>query len=197
MKFPTVKLPIKLEPYSGIIGFVIILTVSNIFWKYNVLGDESNTLVSFWGLNISAPFILMARHVAVTVSSILHLLGWNVVLDSTNFVRHENGNSVQIIWACTGLKQAYIYFCIITFSRGLWLKKLWYIPLGLLVVYLFNIFRITFIVACINQHPNWFEFLHLYFFKYLFYGIIFGMWVLWEEKIVEKRKKISGKNLIN
>lgn len=187
MKKSIFKLPEKLAPYRGVIGFAVILTISNLFWKYNVLGDESNTQVTFWGLDISETFIFMAKHIAQVTATILHFLGWNVSLDSTNMVRHETGNSAQIIWACSGLKQAYIYFCIIAFSRGPWLKKLWYIPLGLLIVYLFNIFRITVIVACIDQHPNWFEFLHLYFFKYLFYGVIFGMWVFWEEKIVQKK----------
>jgi len=194
MKKSIFKLPEKLAPYRGVIGFAVILTISNLFWKYNVLGDESNTQVTFWGLDISETFIFMAKHVAQVTAAILHFLGWNVSLDSTNMVRHETGNSAQIIWACSGLKQAYIYFCIIAFSRGPWLKKLWYIPLGLLIVYFFNIFRITVIVACIDQHPNWFEFLHLYFFKYLFYGVIFGMWVYWEEKIVGKNKKISDDN---
>jgi len=194
MKKSIFKLPEKLAPYRGVIGFAVILTISNLFWKYNVLGDESNTQVTFLGLDISETFIFMAKHIAQVTATILHFLGWNVSLDSTNMVRHETGNSAQIIWACSGLKQAYIYFCIIAFSRGPWLKKLWYIPLGLLIVYLFNIFRITVIVACIDQHPNWFEFLHLYFFKYLFYGVIFGMWVFWEEKIVGKNKKISDDN---
>jgi exosortase/archaeosortase family protein len=159
------KLPEKLQPYRGVIGFAIILTVSNLFWKYNVLGDESNTLVTFWGLDISSPFIFLARHVAELSTAILNFLGWHVSLDSANVVRHETGNAAQLIWACSGLKQAYIFLCIIVFSRGPWLKKLWFLPLGLFVVYLFNIFRITVIVAFIEHHPNWFDFIHLYFFK--------------------------------
>jgi len=189
MKFRAFKLPEKLQPYRGVIGFAVILLISNLFWKYNVLGDESNTQVTFWGLDISGPFIFMARHVSEVITMILHFLGWNISLNAANVVRHDNGNSAQIIWACSGLKQAYIFFCIIAFARGPWSKKLWFIPLGLLVVYLFNIFRITFIVACIDRHPDWFDFLHQYFFKYIFYGVIFGMWVYWEEKIAEKVKK--------
>ena len=183
------KLPEKLEPYRGVLLFAVILMLSNFFWKYNVLGDESNSIdsmVTFWGLDISAPFIWMAHHVAHVSEAILHFFGSKVVLDPNNVLRHPNGNSVVIIWACTGLKQAYIFFCIIAFYRGPWLKKLWYIPLGLVVVYLFNIFRITLIAASVENHPDWFDFLHFYFFKYLFYGIIFGMWVFWEEKIVGK-----------
>ncbi|MDD5185680.1 MAG: exosortase/archaeosortase family protein [Paludibacter sp.] len=186
MKLSSLKLPAKLQPYRGVIGFAVILFLSNIFWKYNVLGDETDTAVSFWGLDISAPFTLLTKNVAETTASILQFIGWKVSLSASNVIRQETGNSAQLIWACSGLKQAYIFFCILAFSRGPWLKKLWFIPLGLLVVYLFNIFRITFIVASIDKHPDWFEFWHLYFFKYLFYGVIFGMWVIWEEKIVGK-----------
>lgn len=183
MKFPRITTSQTLAPHRGIIGFVIILTLSNILWKYNIKGDETDTLVTLFGQNISAPFIIMARHVAETCTSLLQSLGWNVSLNLENVIRHENGISVQVIWACSGLKQAYIYLCIMIFSRGSWIKKLWYIPLGLLLVYLFNIIRIGFIVAFIEHHPTAFDFLHLYIFKYLFYILIFGIWVFWEEKI--------------
>ena len=186
MKRPTVQFPEKLLPYKGVILFAVILMASNFFWKYNVLGDEASkldSLVTLWGLNISAPFIWMANHVTHVVYFILNSLGMDIISVPGNILRHENGNSVQVIWACTGLKQAYIFFCIIAFYRGPWLKKLWYIPLGLLVIYLFNILRISFIIGVYGEHKDWFHFLHMYAFKYAFYLIIFAMWVLWEEKI--------------
>jgi exosortase/archaeosortase family protein len=191
MKLPELKLPEKLKPYKGVILFVVILMASNFLWKYNVIGDESeniNSTVTLWGFNISAPFIWTAHHVAHVCESVLHLFGSKVMLSSENFLLYPNGNSVQIIWACTGLKQAYIFFCILAFYRGPWKHKLWYIPLGLTIVYAFNIFRITFITCCISTHPNWFTFLHLYFFKYLFYLVIFALWAIWDEKIVERIK---------
>ena len=193
MKIPSSIFPEKLEPYKGVILFFVVLMGTNLFWKYNILGDESmkaDSMVTFWGMDISAPFTWMALHVASVTTGILHFFGSGVILEHSNILRHTNGNSVLIIWACTGIKQAYICFCILAFSRGPWTKKLWYIPLSLIVVYIFNIFRITFIVACIENHPTWFQFLHLYAFKYVFYGIIFLMWVYWEEKIVGMKKSI-------
>ena len=193
MKIPSSIFPEKLEPYKGVILFFVVLMGTNLFWKYNILGDESmkaDSMVTFWGMDISAPFTWMALHVASVTTGILHFFGSGVILEHSNILRHTNGNSVLIIWACTGIKQAYICFCILAFSRGPWSKKLWYIPLSLIVVYIFNIFRITFIVACIENHPTWFHFLHLYAFKYVFYGIIFLMWVYWEEKIVGMKKSI-------
>lgn len=186
MKIPKIILPEKLRPYKGVLLFVVILLGSNFFWKYNVLGDEVNGLdavITFGGMNITPPFVWMAKHVAHVSEIILQTLNFKVLLEPDNILRHPNGNAVQVIWACTGLKQAYIFVCIIAFNRGSFIKKLWFIPLGLLAIYAFNIFRIAFIVGCIESHPGWFEFLHLYLFKYLFYLLIFFMWVLWEEKI--------------
>jgi len=165
---------------------------ANLFWKFSISGDESNSIYSMvtcWGINVSAPFTWMAHHVAKMSTSLLHFFGYKVILEPSNILRHSNGNSVLIIWACTGIKQSFICFCIIAFSRGPWLKKLWFIPFSLLIVYMFNIFRISFIAASIANHPNWFNFLHAYVFKYIFYGIIFLMWVLWEEVFVPKKKK--------
>ncbi|MDR3652136.1 MAG: exosortase/archaeosortase family protein [Paludibacter sp.] len=190
MKLPNLKLPEELEPYRAVILFAVILMLSNFFWKYDVIGDESesiNSTITFWGFDITPPFTMMAHHVAHVTESVLNFLGSSVSLLPNNSLRHANGNSVLIIWACTGLKQAYIFFCIIAFNRGPWIKKLWYVPFGLVVVYLFNIFRICTITACIEYHPHWFNFLHLYFFKYLYYLVIFGMWVFWEERIIGKR----------
>lgn len=186
------KIPESIEPYSGIIYFVVLLMLSHFFWKFTVLGDETETIVTFFGINISAPFNLMADHVAKVTTRMLEIMGYSISLSADNVVRHDNNVAVHVVWACTGLKQAYIFVCIIAFYRGTLKNKLWFIPLGLLVVYLFNIFRIVAITALIKEHPEWFYILHEHVFKYLFYVIIFGMWILWEE--VVSKKTVQPKN---
>ena len=177
-------LPEKLRPFSSVIYFMIILVVSHFFWKFFVIGDESNEQVTFFGWNISQPFNYMSRHIAVITHSLLDRIGYDITLNSNNVIRHNiSKNAVWIVWSCTGIKQAYILFCILAFSRGPWNHTLWYIPLGLLCVYLFNILRITFITGVIDSHPQQFEFWHEHVTKYAFYAMIFGLWGIWEEKI--------------
>ena len=46
-----------------------------------------------------------------------------------------------------------------------------------------------------SDHPASFELIHTYFFKYIFYLIIFLMWVVWEEYFIKKElraKKETG-----
>ncbi len=186
------KIPESIEPYSGIIYFVVLLMLSHFFWKFTVIGDETETVVTFFGMNISAPFNFMADHVANATARVLRMVGYQISLSADHVVRHDNNVAVRVVWACTGLKQAYIFVCIIAFYRGTLKNKLWFIPLGLVVVYLFNIFRIAAITALIKNHPEWFYLLHEHVFKYLFYVIIFGMWIFWEE--VVSKKTVQPKN---
>lgn len=170
-------------PLQGVLYFFVVLLVAHFFWKFTMKGDESNTVVSFLGLDISSAFNFMVIHLTEIIHSILLWMGFDVEIVGNHILRHDNGAAVKIVWACTGYKQAYIFAMIILLYKGPFLRKLWYIPAGLIVVYLFNIFRMTMIVAAIRKNPDSFEFLHEGVYKYMFYGIIFLMWVLWEEKI--------------
>lgn len=182
-------LPEKLQPLSGIIYFAIILLVAHFFWKFFVLGDESDTVVTFFGLDISHPFNVASAHVAQVTHNILNAIGFDNLLKPNNVVQHcESKQAVRVVWGCTGIKQAYIFFCIIAFYKGSWKNKLWFIPMGLLVIYLFNIFRIAFITAVIDNYPQYFDLLHEHIFKYAFYAVIFLMWVWWNEKFATIKK---------
>lgn len=171
-----------LKPVSGLIYFVVILLLAHFVWKFSVIGDDTNTLVTLFGNDISAPFNFMAAHVAQATTATLQFFGIDVQLQADNVIRHLNRHAVRIVWSCTGIKQAYIFVCILLFYKGPFRHKLWYIPLGLISVYLFNIFRISMITAIVGVQPNWFDFMHEHLFKYMFYALIFGMWVVWEEK---------------
>lgn len=180
------KLPEKLRPYSRVIYFMVVLVCAHFFWKITVRGDDTDTIVTFLGINISSPFNFMATHVATITAKILQFFGYDILLFSNNVLRHENGVGVRIVWSCTGLKQAYIFVCLIAFYRVNFKKRLWYILAGLLVIYVVNILRISAITALIAAYPNQFELLHKHIFKYLFYLILFGMWVLWDEKVAKE-----------
>ncbi len=186
LRFKHSKFGIAVSPLAGISYFVLILIVSHFFWKFTVLGSETDQFVTFFGMDISAPFVAMARHVAIVTSELLNFLNFPIELTANNVIRHDNNVAVMVVWSCTGLKQAYIFTCIILFYRGSFKKKIWYIPLGLVIIYAFNIFRITAITGLIKANPNWFYLLHEHAFKYMFYAVIFGLWVVWEERISRK-----------
>lgn len=182
-----------LEPYRGVIRFCVVLIACHFAWKFTVLGGDTTNHVTFLGMNISAPFVWVTNHLAQTVLSIVRLLGFDAILLKNNLLVHANLTGITIVTGCSGIKQAFIFTCIILFARGQWKHKLWFIPLGILVCFLVNIIRIATLAIVVKYSHDAFLILHEYVLKYLFYGIIFLMWVIWEEKISKSANKSSKK----
>lgn len=106
--------------------------------------------------------------------------------------------SLDVVWGCTAIKQAFIFFMVMLIPSGrytsltsdtastmatvnrLFARRLlrWggWILLGFSSIYAFNIFRILMVGLLCSQHPTWFNILHAYIFKYLFYAMIFALW---------------------
>ena len=202
------KIRERVKPYKDVIVFIITLLAANYFWKWTMTGDEDGEIVTWLGMDVTAPFEFMSVHVARVVYELVALFRDTVYLYGEHTIRFESGSGSSIIWGCTGLKQAFIWFWLIAtvppifqssirlqpIVRGLaeirnlpifkfQIAKLWYIPLGWICCYAFNILRIFIITLCVEHHPEWFPVLHDYIFKYLFYGMMFGLWVIFVEKI--------------
>jgi exosortase/archaeosortase family protein len=144
---------------------------------------EKTALASFWVVNLICrqPVCLLNYSGASNSEKI----------DSRTLLSYDKlrGPAINIIWGCTGVKQLYILLLVILFSRGIWWKRFMYFLVGSLVLLLFNVMRISIVTLLIKSYPESFEILHDILFKYLFYGLIFLLWILWEEKF-------SGKNFI-
>lgn len=194
MKYSFAHLKSQLRPYRDVIVFVVTLLVANYFWKWTMNGDEYGEQVTWFGLDVTAPFEFMACHIASVVYGLLSLFRDTVYMTDEHTIRFASGVGTTIIWGCSGLKQSFIWFCLILTVRPIFkssnsqilkfsIAKLLYILLGWLCCYAFNILRIFLIALLIEHHPDWFEVLHNYIFKYLFYAMLFGLWVIFVEKI--------------
>lgn len=186
----------QIRPYRDVLVFMVTLLIANYFWKWTLVGDENGDAVTWFGIDITAPFEFMACHIADAVYWIVGLFRDTVYKVGDHVIRFDNGVGTSIIWGCTGLKQSFIFMCLILtvlpykninhksqITNSLWFHKLWYIPIGWVCCYAFNIARIAAITLLIESHPDWFHFLHDYLFKYLFYAMLFGLWVIFVEKI--------------
>jgi exosortase/archaeosortase family protein len=186
----TLKLPAEYEPYRGILLFVATLLIANTIWKFSIHGDDGTTAYSsvlLWGMDVTFPFQFLTNSAATHSYNILKFIGQDLTINDLNIIKYHNGNAIRIVWSCSGLKQMYIFICIILFSRGNWKKKIFAIPIGLVIIYGTNILRILIITSCIENHKEWFHLLHEYITKYGFYIIIFLLWVIWDEVLSVNR----------
>ena len=163
---------------------------SNFFWKLTVKGDENGLEASFLCFDLSVLFSSLCHHLAVVIHSIFDLLGITTYLSDTA-IYHLNGEGVRIVWGCNGVKQSFIFTMIMLFARGPMKHKLWFIPLGLFCVYLINIFRLLLLTYIVRDYSDSFDFWHGGVTKYGFYGLIFLMWVLWNDCLVPRFSDIK------
>lgn len=179
------KLWSKLGVYQGIVLFLIVMFASNFFWKLTVNGDENGLEASFLCFDLSVVFANLCHHLAEVVHLGLNRLGITTYLYDTT-VYHPNGEGVRIVWGCNGVKQSFIFTMIMLFARGPLKHKLWFIPLGLFCVYLINVSRLLLLTYIVRDNPNAFDFWHGGVTKYGFYGLIFLIWVLWNDYLVPR-----------
>lgn len=105
--------------------------------------------------------------------------------------KHDTYSFINVAPECTSLKQWLHWLFLMLLFPGPWKHKLWYIPMGLVVIEFINVVRVVGISLCMIPFPNHFAFFHNYFFKTLFYLFIFIMWVVWVEKFLHKKEKIK------
>lgn len=136
----------------------------------------------------------LAHQVFVPAAWIVkHILGYSVQT-ANDTLYFSNHGYVAVEGSCSGLKQFYQWFFLMLLFPGLWKRKLWYIPLGILAVHLYNIFRIVVLSVVVVHWPEHWNFIHLEIMRPLYYGVMFVMWVIWVEKVSPPKFKRAKKN---
>jgi len=101
----------------------------------------------------------------------------------TKTLYFPNNGFIAVNLSCSGFKQILQFGLLMIVYPGPWKHKLWYIPVGIIIVHLTNIFRITGLSVVIVNWPDYWNFSHDYLFRPFFYVVIFSLWVLWVERI--------------
>jgi len=95
----------------------------------------------------------------------------------------ENNNYISISSGCSGLKQQLQFIVLFLFLRGSLLKKLWFIPLGMVLIHISNLLRLTLLSFVLIYCPGKWNLFHDDIFRFFSYSLIFIMWVWWVEKL--------------
>lgn len=180
--------------------FMIILLFFHFMWRTFV-----RDILSVEFINSSANWL--AVQVYQESKWIIELLGVNVTpfdeLRIGGSLRHnvfyyaENNGYVSVNSSCSGLKQFYQWFFLMILFPGPWKQKIWFIPLGIIIIHGVNVFRIVTMVFVTINLPQYWDFIHDWILRPFFYVVMFTLWVWWNEKYYLKsrlRKKSQQPN---
>jgi len=180
-----------LEPYRGVLFFLFLLFFFHFSWKIAIDGDRAGDVMYLFGKDITPSWFSTATlWLSSAVSWFIHLLPGtqDLIQEPNGLFFPKGGIKIGIVWGCTGIKQMFIFSGIILFYWGPFLKKLWYIPLGCIILTIYNVMRIGLITVFTRGYPERFDSLHDGIFRYIYYTIVFLMWLYWEEVIVKKHR---------
>lgn len=119
-----------------------------------------------------------------------HILNIPNSTDDKRVIYFSNNGYIGINHSCSGLKPILQFVILMLIFPGPWKHKAWFIPMGIVIVHLTNLFRICGLAVVTITIPEYWDFAHDYLFRPFFYVVIFFLWVIWVERIRSKRYAI-------
>jgi exosortase/archaeosortase family protein len=176
----------KLAPIVDVALFSIIIVFFHFLWWDFGLKSFLYNFASFESMEQ-----FMARQVFLASAWFdMHILGYGIKTLNTTIYFPEINGFIEVNGSCSGLKQFYQWAVLMILFPGPWKQKLWYIPLGILIIHLNNILRIIILSVIVENCPDYWNFAHDWILRPFFYVIIFVLWVIWVEKIRPRNKSI-------
>jgi exosortase/archaeosortase family protein len=202
-----------LEPFKDIIWFLCLFLIFEFIWKLCVHQGEDERTLLVLGKDLTSYTDEICLWTAKSVHWFVHdLFGYNGFYIDGITLQFKDSIPIDIIWGCTGLKQLFMFAFILLFYFGPRKKKYWYIPMSLIILALINILRLAIIFIIIKDpvpewfisfnewyngrtwdnsqasyiqfYKDWFNVFHRDIFTWIYYdGVIFILWLIWEEKI--------------
>lgn len=171
----------KLQPILDIFIFAIIIYGFHLLW-WN--GGLKHVLSQFAAFKETEEFL--AHQVFVPAAwFVKHIIGYDIKT-SSNTLYFPNNGYITVEGSCSGLKQFYEWVMLMLLFPGPWKHKLWYIPLGIIVIHIENILRIIILSVVLMHWPDHWDFIHMWIMRPIFYVVIFLLWLIWEEKFRSK-----------
>ncbi len=213
----------KLWNYKDIIWFLTLFLFFEFCWKLAVHQGEEESILLVLGHDLTHYTEGFNRFTAqITHWVVSNIFEHKDFLIDGHSIYFEDSLRVDIIWGCTGLKQLLMFSFIMIFYFGPKTKKYWFIPLSLFILMFVNIVRLSAICIIIKDpfpdwfiavnewyndrtwinspegywqfYTDWFNVFHRDAFTWIYYdGVIFVLWLVWEELINRPYQKLLKK----
>lgn len=173
----------QFQNLSPIYRFLLVFAMLSVFWyllyKF-ILSEYTN-------------FDMFVVDATLSLSkSILQLLGHNTFIEG-RAIRVAGTGGLWVGDNCNAISLFALFAGFIISFPGQLKSKLWFIPLGILIIYFLNCLRMV-VLAILDVYSRaWTEFNHSYTFTIIIYGCIFMLWMFWVNRysFIKKIKKVE------
>jgi exosortase family protein XrtF len=123
----------------------------------------------------------LTQRITLDTATILNLIGYKVhvlIQHTYGSLGYEN-KSLGIAYMCNGLILWVVFILFILSYTGPIKHKLWFIPLGVIGIYIINVLRCVSLVIIHIHKPEYLAFNHKYTFTLAVYSFIILLWAIW------------------
>lgn len=124
----------------------------------------------------------VASNTLVISKKILNAFGYEVEREGLRVIKIVGSPGVFLGDNCDGIALFALFSIFIIAFPGKIRAKLFYIPIGILIIHFLNTLRVVILAIIILYSYEWTEFNHTYTFTIIIYGCIFLMWLYWINK---------------
>jgi exosortase/archaeosortase family protein len=170
-------------------NFLIRLSFLILLWKivFHFIWHTPSWLEAY-----NAFSIVLIGYILEASGFLLELLGQEVFIDySERLVGIVGTTGVEVGEPCIGYNTVAFFIALILSDTGKVRIKLWFIPLGIFVICLFNLMRIAALGLIIQIDPTIWELNHKFIFKIIIFGVLFLFWMIWLNNYSSMRKLSS------
>ncbi|MFZ4784648.1 MAG: exosortase X [Flavobacteriales bacterium] len=140
---------------------------------------------------------LVIDNLVVSGEKILHTLGYLTTDYSIDgqFRSHfgvEGTSGVTIGAPCDGIVLFALFTVFMISYPGPIKHKLWFTPLGLLIIHVLNIARVTGLALIVYYNEGWLAFNHDYTFTIFVYAVVFALWLVWINRFAKPKSTTNA-----
>lgn len=125
-------------------------------------------------------------------AKVLTVCGWPTVAEdradkATTELSYDGKRILAVYEGCNGINVMIIFVAFLVAFGPLTKQLLWFIPVGLLVIHLMNLARITLLFWVSIYMKDYMYFTHKYLFTAILYIAVFILWVWWVRMFASKK----------
>lgn len=116
----------------------------------------------------------------------------NVVGEETSVRPASDKPNVEIVKAgqkvigvyegCNSINVMIVFVAFVAAFKGRWKQFLWFVPLGLVIIYVANLIRVLLLYFIAAYWSHYFYYFHKYLFTAFIYLIVFTLWLVWMKR---------------
>jgi exosortase family protein XrtF len=134
----------------------------------------------------------VTRWVSEQTGWVITACGWPTVVRDhrqkpTTELIFENRPVLAVYEGCNGINTFIVFVAFVIAFGPAEKKMLWFIPLGIVIIHLANLARITLLFFVAEYRPNVMYFVHKYLFTASLYVVIFLLWIWWVKSFASKK----------